>query len=88
MEAEARPCERESPTMSWRGIINWHGKPGRLEENCWALVPGGFLLLSCALQKQEQVREALASLREMPVTLTETGSEVVHNDGMNATGGN
>jgi len=49
---------------------------------------GGFLLLSCALQKQEQVREALASLREMPVTLTETGSEVVHNDGMNATGGN
>ena len=54
---------------------------------------GGFLLLSCALQKQEQVRKALASLREMPVSLTETGSEVVHNDGMNgragvATGGN
>ena len=54
---------------------------------------GGFLLLSCALEKQEQVREALASLREMPVSLTEMGSEVVHNDGMNgrtgvATGGN
>jgi len=48
---------------------------------------GGFLLLSCALQKQEQVREALASLREMPVSLTETGSEVVHNDGMNGRAG-
>lgn len=48
---------------------------------------GGFLLLSCALQKQEQVRKALVGLREMPVALTESGSEVVHNDGMNGTAG-
>jgi hypothetical protein len=31
------------------------------------------------------VREALAALREMPVTLTSSGSEIVHNDGMNGT---
>jgi D-glycero-alpha-D-manno-heptose-7-phosphate kinase len=54
---------------------------------------GGFLLLSCAMEKQEQVREALAGLREMPVSLTQSGSEMVHNDGMNgmsdrATGAN
>jgi D-glycero-alpha-D-manno-heptose-7-phosphate kinase len=46
---------------------------------------GGFLLLSCEPAKQGQVREALAALREMPVTLTSSGSEIVHNDGMNGT---
>lgn len=44
---------------------------------------GGFLLLSCEPAKQTQVRRALAELREMPVTLTASGSEIVHNDGMN-----
>jgi len=44
---------------------------------------GGFLLLSCLREKQQQVREILAALREMPVSLTECGSEVAHNDGMN-----
>jgi galactokinase/mevalonate kinase-like predicted kinase len=46
---------------------------------------GGFLLLSCDVAKQPQVRDALAGLREMPVTLTASGSEIVHNDGMNGT---
>jgi D-glycero-alpha-D-manno-heptose-7-phosphate kinase len=46
---------------------------------------GGFLLLSCAPVKQGQVREALAGLREMPAVLTTSGSEIVHNDGMNGT---
>jgi D-glycero-alpha-D-manno-heptose-7-phosphate kinase len=45
---------------------------------------GGFLLLSCRKEKQQQVREALSALREMPVALTTSGSEVVHNDGRNA----
>jgi D-glycero-alpha-D-manno-heptose-7-phosphate kinase len=45
---------------------------------------GGFLLLSCRREKQQQVREALSALREMPVELTTSGSEVVHNDGRNA----
>jgi D-glycero-alpha-D-manno-heptose-7-phosphate kinase len=45
---------------------------------------GGFLLLSCRKEKQQQVREALSALREMPVELTTGGSEVVHNDGRNA----
>jgi D-glycero-alpha-D-manno-heptose-7-phosphate kinase len=45
---------------------------------------GGFLLLSCCQEKQPQVREALNALREMPVELTTSGSEVVHNDGRNA----
>jgi D-glycero-alpha-D-manno-heptose-7-phosphate kinase len=44
---------------------------------------GGFLLLSCEAAKQSQVRQALAGLREMPVSLTDRGSEVLHNDGMN-----
>jgi D-glycero-alpha-D-manno-heptose-7-phosphate kinase len=48
---------------------------------------GGFLLLSCEPAKQQQLREALAGLREMPVRLRERGSEVVHNDGMNGTAG-
>lgn len=48
---------------------------------------GGFLLLSCELGKQQLVRQALAGLREMPVRLRETGSEVVHDDGMNGTAG-
>jgi len=41
-------------------------------------------LLSCRKEKQRQVREALSALREMPVELTTSGSEVVHNDGRNA----
>ena len=45
---------------------------------------GGFLLLSCRKEKQQQVRDALKALREMPVELTTSGSEVVHNDGRNA----
>jgi len=48
---------------------------------------GGFLLLSCDPAKQKQVREALAGLREMPVALTMSGSELVHDDGMNGTAG-
>src|SRR5437016_3584289 len=44
---------------------------------------GGFLLLICEPEKQRQVREALAGLREMPFTLTMEGSQVVHNDGRN-----
>jgi D-glycero-alpha-D-manno-heptose-7-phosphate kinase len=48
---------------------------------------GGFLLLSCAPERHEQVREALSGLREMPVTLTESGSKLVHNDGMNGRAG-
>jgi D-glycero-alpha-D-manno-heptose-7-phosphate kinase len=45
---------------------------------------GGFLLLSCRREKQQQVREALRALREMPVELTTSGSEIVHNDWRNA----
>jgi D-glycero-alpha-D-manno-heptose-7-phosphate kinase len=44
---------------------------------------GGFLLLSCRSEKQQQVRTALAGLREMPFALSEEGSQVVHNDGRN-----
>jgi len=44
---------------------------------------GGFLLLSCGSAEQAQVRQALAGLREMPVALTKSGSQVVHDDGMN-----
>ena len=44
---------------------------------------GGFLLLSCEPEKQHQVRGALTGLREMPVTLTDRGSTVVHDDEMN-----
>jgi D-glycero-alpha-D-manno-heptose-7-phosphate kinase len=42
---------------------------------------GGFLLLCCRPEKQDQVREALAGLREMPLTLTSEGSQVLYNDG-------
>ncbi len=44
---------------------------------------GGFLLLSCREEKQKQVREALSGLREMSITLTEEGSQVLHDDGRN-----
>jgi D-glycero-alpha-D-manno-heptose-7-phosphate kinase len=44
---------------------------------------GGFLLLSCRPEKQQEVREALRELREMPFGLTSEGSQVVHNDGRN-----
>jgi D-glycero-alpha-D-manno-heptose-7-phosphate kinase len=44
---------------------------------------GGFLLLSCRAEKQQQVREALGHLREMSVALISEGSQVLHNDGRN-----
>jgi D-glycero-alpha-D-manno-heptose-7-phosphate kinase len=44
---------------------------------------GGFLLLSCRPEKQQQVRAALVALREMPFALTTEGSQVLHNDGRN-----
>jgi D-glycero-alpha-D-manno-heptose-7-phosphate kinase len=44
---------------------------------------GGFLLLSCRPEKQQQVREALAGLREMSVTLTAEGSQLLLDDGCN-----
>jgi len=44
---------------------------------------GGFLLLSCRAEKQQQVREALSGLREMSIALISEGSQVVHNDGKN-----
>jgi len=44
---------------------------------------GGFLLLYCLREKQDDVRVALPGLREMRVALTTTGSETVHNDGLN-----
>jgi D-glycero-alpha-D-manno-heptose-7-phosphate kinase len=44
---------------------------------------GGFLLLSCREEKQQQVRDALGGLREMSIGLTEEGSQVLHNDGKN-----
>ena len=44
---------------------------------------GGFLLLSCQSEKQQQVREALGGLREMSITLIGEGSQVLHNDGRN-----
>ena len=44
---------------------------------------GGFLLLSCRPEKQQQVRAALVALREMPFALTTEGSQVLHNDGQN-----
>lgn len=44
---------------------------------------GGFLLLSCRPEKQQQVLEALSDLRAMSIGLTEEGSQVLHNDGKN-----
>ncbi len=44
---------------------------------------GGFLLLCCRPEKQEQVRAALAHLREMPFAMTQEGSQVLYNDGQN-----
>ena len=41
---------------------------------------GGFLLLFCPPAKQAQVREALSELREMQFKMTDTGSQVLHND--------
>jgi D-glycero-alpha-D-manno-heptose-7-phosphate kinase len=40
---------------------------------------GGFLLLYCPLEKQDEVREALLDLRELPFRLTKTGSKVIFN---------
>jgi len=44
---------------------------------------GGFLLLSCRPERQQQVREALFNLREMSIALITEGSQVLHNDGRN-----
>jgi D-glycero-alpha-D-manno-heptose-7-phosphate kinase len=44
---------------------------------------GGFLLLSCRPEKQQQVRQALVGLREMSVTLTAEGSRLLYDDGCN-----
>lgn len=44
---------------------------------------GGFLLLSCRADRQQQVREALGNLREMSIALIKEGSRVLHNDGSN-----
>jgi D-glycero-alpha-D-manno-heptose-7-phosphate kinase len=40
---------------------------------------GGFLLLYCPLDKQDQVREALGHLRELPIGLERDGSKVILN---------
>ncbi len=40
---------------------------------------GGFLLLYCPLDKQDQVREALGHLRELPIGLERDGSKVMLN---------
>jgi len=44
---------------------------------------GGFLLLSCRAERQQQVREALGDLREMSIALISEGSQILHNDGRN-----
>lgn len=44
---------------------------------------GGFLLLYCHPEKQGQVREALAHLREMPFRLSSEGTQVLCDDGQN-----
>ena len=40
---------------------------------------GGFLLLYCPLEKQEDVRRALRHLRELPFNLERDGSKVIFN---------
>ncbi len=45
---------------------------------------GGFLLLYCRPEKQAQVRDALAHLQEMPFSMTQQGSQIIHNDGQNS----
>jgi D-glycero-alpha-D-manno-heptose-7-phosphate kinase len=42
---------------------------------------GGFLLLSCPVDKQQFVRQALGQLRELPFGISEEGSSVLFNDG-------
>ena len=44
---------------------------------------GGFLLLYCHPERQSQVREVLAHLREMPFAMTSEGSQIIYNDGQN-----
>jgi len=44
---------------------------------------GGFLLLYAKREKQGQVREALAHLREMPFAMSTEGSRILCNDGQN-----
>jgi len=45
---------------------------------------GGFLLLSCARERQEKVRAALGHLREMRFAFSREGSQILNNDGQNA----
>ena len=40
---------------------------------------GGFLLLYCPVERQDDVRKALAPLRELPVALERDGSKVIFN---------
>jgi D-glycero-alpha-D-manno-heptose-7-phosphate kinase len=40
---------------------------------------GGFLFLYCPVERQDDVRTALASLRELPFTLERDGSKVIFN---------
>jgi len=40
---------------------------------------GGFVLLYCPQDKQEQVREALREFRELPMLTSRDGSKVIFN---------
>jgi D-glycero-alpha-D-manno-heptose-7-phosphate kinase len=40
---------------------------------------GGFLLLYCANEKRDQVREALRGYRELPFMLSRDGTKVIFN---------
>ena len=40
---------------------------------------GGFLLLYCPAERQEEVRQALVGYREMPFALERDGSKVIFN---------
>ena len=42
---------------------------------------GGFLLLYCPIEEQDNVRKALKDLRELPFNLTNQGSSVIFNTG-------
>ncbi|GAH71358.1 unnamed protein product [marine sediment metagenome] len=40
---------------------------------------GGFILFSCPVEKQAQVRKALKNLRELPFQFDRNGSQVIFN---------
>ena len=40
---------------------------------------GGFLLVVCPLERQRAVRERLAHMRELPITIEPFGSRVILN---------